>query len=289
MAQRNSRVQEWLDVLMPLVRDLIGQNEEAKEEASPRLMMEMYNILESGDHEVLNALFETLRADGLVDAWRFLWEATMSMSCEKEYTNGKHTALVGLPLLPAWRGTCTPLERKHLAKVLKDEGVLVGRAKVVWFPVPQSIHRLRDTNPVTFFRLNTPDQTAPHHWKYWVNFTPDLHVLVGRVELSGNGYLEWPNLERLRQAMVKSVGWESNSMGYMAPLMKFLDLDTGGMADPVEQMMVNMSLHIREALRSWITEDDIDVKGSRILLEELKDGRIDVYVQVKKQPKRRLS
>ncbi len=288
MPSRSHRVLQRLEELLPIARALLEDDEKIVRDHTTRLMQEVQKCLLDDDWQLLQALLESLRAEGLSEVWQFCWDKAIGFACEKAYTNHHRTVLVGLPLLPAWSGTCTAADRKKLTKVLKDQRVLAGKAKLDWFPKPQSIHRLRTTNPVTLWRINTPEQPAPYWWNLGHEFTPGLQVLVGRIELPPREDIHWPDLEGLRNAMTASLGWDSRSLGYLAPLQKFLELDAEELQDPVEQMLTELGFSIRHALQHWLAEEPQPQGGCSVLLEAAEPGTLEVYAQAKGRKKTKL-
>lgn len=281
MVSRSHRVLQRLEEWLPLARGLMDRAGKDAQDSGAHLMNAIYECLEHGDQELFQGFLEALRAEGLSEVWQFIWDQAVGFACEKSYTDESRSVLVGQPLLAPWTGRCTAQDRKQITKLLKEQQVLPKRSAVSWAAAPQSAHFLRDVSPVTLWDFNTPGSPAPHWWTYRKEFTPGLQILVGRVELPPGADIEWMDLEDLRNAMASALDWAPQSLGYLAPLLKFLELDEEETLDPLDQMLTNMGFSIRHALQHWLAEVAVPAEECTVLLDAHAPDRLEVYVQAK--------
>lgn len=285
MTVRSRRTQQFLDEMLPEARTLMSGNRKASIQSPDRLLDALKTLLMEEDRELFLALLGALREQGLTEVWEFLWEVALSQACEKSYTNDYHSALVGLPLFSAWNGRCTGADRREIIKALRDHNALSKNAKLTWFAVPQTLHDLYDTDPITLWELNTPDSPAPYLWTYRKSFSPGPHVLVGRLDLPPGAVFAWPDLEALRQTMVARLGWSPKSLGFLALLPRLLERDPEE-ADPEEETLMKFGLVVRQSLQKWLAEQGERTEGCcRLLLESPSAGSLEVYVHAKGRQK----
>jgi hypothetical protein len=83
MRKRNAKVRELLGIFMPLAH-AVGNGLERGPEMR-ELLTVLYEILCYRDREALEAILETLRADGLLTLWQFVWDRALDMACAKNW------------------------------------------------------------------------------------------------------------------------------------------------------------------------------------------------------------
>ncbi len=228
-------------------------------------------LVEAGDR--YDALLQSLRSEGLLEAWRFCWEQGLELAGYKVTMDDVGFQLLAVRLTPVWRGSCTAADRKTLTRALQAPGVFPKRGRLTWFPSPQPLPGLLEVSPLLWWKLNTPKALLPGAWQYQRRALPVPYLLLGRLEapLSAGG-ISWPDPDSLAEAL----GWPSGSIDAAGPLVDFLRLvEEEEERSPLELL----AQEIAGKAVAWCQAQGAEVRSCRALLEAAAHDRYVLFVK----------